>query len=318
LARRLLALQCFCFGCVAPIAPQPAFPVDAGKELGPRPIPPPTFLAADAARRVVAIGDIHGDLGSARDALRLAGVIDSNNRWSGGDALVVQVGDQLDRGDDEQEILDWFEMLSDEAWLDGGGFYPLIGNHETMNVRWDFRYVTAGGWRDFDTTEFDEQDPEIMNFPAEQRGRAAAFAPGGPYASLLAGHNTVQVIGDTVFVHGGIFAHHAERGLERVNAEIHAWMHGNAQTPTSIRGEDSLVWSRHFSDAPDAADCDLLSAALAAVPARRMVVAHTVQSAGINEACNGLVYRIDVGLADYYGGSTEVLEIVGDTVRVLR
>ena len=34
-------------------------------------------------KRVVAIGDVHGDLGALREALRLAGAIDSDDRWVG-------------------------------------------------------------------------------------------------------------------------------------------------------------------------------------------------------------------------------------------
>ena len=49
-----------------------------------------------------------------------------------------------------------------------------------------------------------------------------------------------------------------------------------------------------------------------------MVMGHTVQRDGITSACEGLAWRIDVGMATYYGGPVEVLEIVGDSVRVLR
>src|SRR5688500_6932282 len=58
------------------------------------------------AARVIAIGDLHGDLAATRRALRLAGAIDEHDRWIGGDLVVVQTGDQLDRGDDEQAIVD--------------------------------------------------------------------------------------------------------------------------------------------------------------------------------------------------------------------
>ena len=58
--------------------------------------------------RIVAIGDLHGDLDACRRALRLGGAIDDADRWIGGDLVVVQTGDQLDRGDDEQAIIDLF------------------------------------------------------------------------------------------------------------------------------------------------------------------------------------------------------------------
>jgi hypothetical protein len=56
---------------------------------------------------------------------------------------------------------------------------------------------------------------------------------------------------------------------------------------------------------------------LGALGAKRMVVGHTVQQRGITDACEGTLWRIDVGLAAYYGGPIEVLEIAGEP-RVLR
>jgi hypothetical protein len=80
----------------------------------------------------------------------------------------------------------------------------------------------------------------------------------------------------------------------------------------------SPVWSRHYSDAPDWEDCLLLFETLDALGAARMVVAHTVQTQGITSACEEKVWRVDVGLAAYYGGLPAALEIVGDQVKVLQ
>ena len=51
--------------------------------------PHPTFLPA--AARVVAIGDLHGDLHKARRAFRVGGLIDERDRWVGGTTTAVQV-----------------------------------------------------------------------------------------------------------------------------------------------------------------------------------------------------------------------------------
>jgi hypothetical protein len=45
-----------------------------------------------APERLIAIGDIHGDLSKARAALRVAQVLDANDHWIGGKTVVVQVG----------------------------------------------------------------------------------------------------------------------------------------------------------------------------------------------------------------------------------
>lgn len=46
-----------------------------------------------AAPREVAFSDVHGDIEAARAALQLAGAIDDEDRWIGGDLVVVQTGD---------------------------------------------------------------------------------------------------------------------------------------------------------------------------------------------------------------------------------
>lgn len=68
-----------------PAAPRPPH---AQPDAAP-PQPPP--LALPAVSRLVAVGDLHGDLGKARCAFRLAGLIDGQDRWAGGTTTVVQV-----------------------------------------------------------------------------------------------------------------------------------------------------------------------------------------------------------------------------------
>jgi len=282
-------------------------------ERPPRQIPPPTTVPEPA--RLVGVGDFHGDINAARNVLRLAGAIDGQDRWIGGELVVVQVGDQLDRGDDEEDILLMLERLADEAHAVGGAIYPLIGNHETMNVELDFRYVTEGGWLDFADHDYDENDSLIMSYQPIERGRVAAFRPGGEFAQLLAGHNVVMVVGDTLFVHGGILPAHVELGLETVNSNVRNWMLNGGSTPAEIHS-DSPVWSRHYSDDVGPDDCAMLGQVLDALGLDRMVVAHTVQDS-INAECDGRVWRIDVGMSAAYGGSPGALEIIGDQVRVL-
>jgi hypothetical protein len=49
-----------------------------------------------------------------------------------------------------------------------------------------------------------------------------------------------------------------------------------------------------------------------------MVMGHTPQRAGVSFACDDKAVRIDVGLARYYQGPMEVLEVVDETTKVLR
>jgi hypothetical protein len=56
---------------------------------------------------------------------------------------------------------------------------------------------------------------------------------------------------------------------------------------------------------------------LAELKVARIVVGHTVQDHGISSACDGKVWRIDVGLAAHYGGPTEVLELTSGGAKIL-
>lgn len=249
----------------------------------------------------VAIGDLHGDLAQTRKALRLAGAIDERDRWIGGKLVLVQTGDVIDRGEEDREVIDLLERLEKEAKAAGGKLILLTGNHELMNVAQDFRYVARESVPAFDSLG----------------GRAEAFRPGGPYAQVLAAHPIVVQLGDTVFVHGGVLSKHVQYGLDRINEEARSYMRGSRRELSSaLAAEDSPLWTRAYSD--QAPDCQELTETLRRLSAKRMVVGHTPQSAGINSACDGQVWRIDVGLSRHYGGPVQALKMQGNEAKVLR
>ncbi|XP_023645919.1 shewanella-like protein phosphatase 1 isoform X2 [Capsella rubella] len=248
---------------------------------------PPTFVSAPA-RRIIAVGDLHGDLSKARDALQLGGVLSSDGRdqWIGQDTVLVQVGDILDRGDDEIAILSLLRSLDVQAKANGGAVFQVNGNHETMNVEGDFRYVDA---RAFDEcTDFldyledyaQDWDKAFTNWIFESRqwkedrrssqtywdqwnvvkrqkgviARSVLFRPGGRLACELARHGVVLRINNWVFCHGGLLPHHVAYGVERINREVSTWMRSatnyedSPQMPfIATRGYDSVVWSRLYS-----------------------------------------------------------------------
>jgi len=165
--------------------------------------------------------------------------------------------------------------------------------------------------------ETGEPDSLLLQFEMGQRGRVAAFRPGGPYAMQLARRNTILMIGDNLFVHGGVLPEHLDLGLEKLNRQIQLWLAGEGPPPEGIHTRTSPTWTRIYSDKPDADSCLILQEVLERLGAARMIVGHTVQDDGITAYCEQKVWCIDSGLAAYYGSATTVLEIVGSQVRIL-
>ena len=52
--------------------------------------------AAMAGNRVVAIGDLHAAPEAARTTLRIAGLMDDQGHWAGGNTVLIQTGDVTD------------------------------------------------------------------------------------------------------------------------------------------------------------------------------------------------------------------------------
>jgi hypothetical protein len=275
-------------------------------------------LTYPAPQRLVAIGDLHGDLDATRRVLRLAGAIDASDAWIGGALFVVQTGDQIDRGDDDRAILDLFDRLRGEAKAKGGTVLALNGNHELMNVELDFRYVTSGSFATF--AEFARDNhPGAARLSEAQRGRGTAFLPGGVYARRLAERPVVAIVGDSVFVHGGLLMKHLVYGLEKLDSETRAWLRGEQPSPPrAVVAEDGVVWLRDFSAQTGQRECAELATLLDALGVKRLVMGHTPQKPSINEACDGRAVRIDAGMARFYGGQVQAFEIAGGKTRVLK
>ena len=86
-------------------------------------------------KRHFIFGDIHGELAGFKYALRRAGLIDNEGNWVGGDQVLVQMGDMIDRGPRSLGALSFIRKLQQSAASSGGKVIRLIGNHELMFLR---------------------------------------------------------------------------------------------------------------------------------------------------------------------------------------
>ena len=293
----------------------------------------PTVLPA--VKRIIAIGDIHGDYRLAVRSFQIAGLIDDDLNWIAKppDTVVVQIGDQIDscrpmegewdcqqtrqRDDapDDVKILHFFDEMHKRAVVHGGAVYSLFGNHELINVSGFFKYVSYDNFYNF---KYGEYEGPI--------GRRAAFQPGGPIASRLACTRlSAIIIGSNLFVHAGIlpalvkeldFVNVDNRTkLKYLNAIVRKWLL-NRLSPEYERYRRLIVdnnnlspfWTRIFGNIAPGLKLDTPQCAasvgevLEIFKIGQMIVGHTPQpftpyKAEVNGTCNNRLFRIDGGFS---------------------
>ena len=160
------------------------------------------------SRRVVAVGDVHGDVAAFTRVLTAAQIIDpSTRRWAGGTTTLVQLGDILDRGRQEGECWSLPRSLRQEAGEAGGEVITLLGNHEILNV--------CG-----QAANYVHPKAQLAFGP----DRTMAFAPGGELALELSEWPVCVILDRTAYVHGGLPNGATVEGIEALNRETRRWL----------------------------------------------------------------------------------------------
>jgi 3',5'-cyclic AMP phosphodiesterase CpdA len=251
--------------------------------------------------RVVALGDLHADAPQALAALQMAGVVDEQGHWAAGRDIFVQTGDITDRGPDSKKLMDLMDQLAEEARAAGGEVRSLNGNHESMNLLGDWRYVHPLDVEQFGGVE----------------ARTAAFSGGGAYAKWVQERPVVTQVEETIFVHGGVTPFFAAKGVDGINAEARTALTARDRE-APVLGSEGPLWYRGYISDDESTACKDLATALAALGATRMVVGHTTRRDGkVQSRCGGRVTVIDVGIASHYGGHLAAWESIGGDARAI-
>ncbi|CAD2217929.1 serine/threonine phosphatase [Angomonas deanei] len=139
------------------------------------------------ARRIVALGDLHGDYEQSLAVLRLTRLIDDKNEWIGQDTLLVQLGDVLDVGPDDIKICRLLMKLQATATTKGGDVIQLLGNHELRNFRGDYRAV----------------NPDSLAESGGEKGRDQLLSNQTKLGLYLRTRKAIFHMGPFLFMHGG-------------------------------------------------------------------------------------------------------------------
>jgi hypothetical protein len=211
---------------------------------------PAAPLVAQGTARLVAIGDIHGEIDGFKRILQAAGLADATGRWTGRRAQLIQTGDYTDRGTGTRAVLDLLIALEQQARRDGGRAFALLGNHEVMNLIGDTRDVTPEIFATFADVNSEkkrneawqqyarlgaaklaqgEPVPEVYRqtreawmttHPPGYVEYREAFAPRGKYGAWLRDKPIVTEVNGNIFMHAGISPARAPEKLEDLNIRV--------------------------------------------------------------------------------------------------
>lgn len=81
-------------------------------------------------KRIIVVGDVHGQFDPFVKILRHAGLLDENLNWCGTHNRLIQMGDIFDRGPFSRKVDDLLDKIQRQAALSNGEVVRLVGNHE--------------------------------------------------------------------------------------------------------------------------------------------------------------------------------------------
>lgn len=240
-----------------------------------------------AGARIVALSDIHGQYELMVRLLRANGVIDGKDRWRLGRDHLVIAGDVFDRGPKVTEAFWLLFQLQQQARKAGGAVHFLLGNHETMVLYDDLRYVNP---------KYAEVAKRL------DRPYPALYGPDSVLGGWLRTRPVMLRLGDTLFLHGGIAPDNIDlvAAMDATNAAYDrslgapkAQVKADPATARLYDGKASPIWYRGYFNGqlstPDVATLvDRLGLA-------RIVVGHTT----IGEVASfhgGRIIAIDSGI----------------------
>lgn len=253
---------------VPAVGSQPAFKVT----LRPPAANAPDTVKFSAKSPLLVVADTHGEFEILAQMLIAQKVVDASLQWRFGRGHVVVLGDVFDRGPNHLEILWLLYELEAQAAKAGGGVHLVLGNHETMVLRGDLRYLHP-------------KYPESANVLGAS-SYAQLFGPSSVLGQWLRAQPVMLKVNDLLCLHGGVSRDLLDRklSLARINATVRASQSGAPIEPESAKLAQFLLmtngplWYRgYFAEHGDFAPATMedVDATLAAFGVSRVLVGHT-------------------------------------------
>lgn len=223
--------------------------------------------------KVFVMSDPHGRLDCVISLLQGNNIIDENYQWNFGNNHLMVIGDIFDRGYDVPQIFWLFYKLEEEAAQAGGQVSFLLGNHEPLVTANDLRY----------TKDKYKQLAEKLGMTYPE-----LFGPETELGKWLGTRNTMQTIGNDLYVHAGLGKDFYDHNLDipTVNEEMSRALfmskpERKALSPLTafLYGNDGPIWYRGLVRSEEKyhpISSDSLQMIMDRYGAQHIIVGHTI------------------------------------------
>jgi hypothetical protein len=263
----------------------------------------PLPMVKFSAPKLAALSDIHGQFHLLQALLQQHGIIDAQQHWLFGDGHLIIAGDVMDRGPAVTEILWFLYQLEQQAREAGGQLHLLLGNHETMVLRGDLRYLN----------DKYQQVEQVLGTSYQQ-----LYSADSVLGDWLRSRPVLVQVNDSVFVHAGLHPDYLALGLsmtevnEHYRASLGLDKAAVKQQPVLefLYGSLGPIWYRGYFRGKGAVSQEELGQLLQQLHARRVIVGHTSMDA-IYSHQGGQVISLDSNIKKGESGELLLWQLPG-------
>jgi hypothetical protein len=245
--------------------------------------------------KIFAVSDIEGNFNVLASLLQGNGIIDENFNWAFGDGHLVVNGDMVDRGELVTQVLWLIYKLEQQAQAQNGMVHVILGNHENMDIK---------GRTDYAQDKYIAAAQMISKRDDPSEALRYLFSKNAELGKWLRSKNSIERIGDIIFVHAGLSSELIEYDFtfQQINDSIRAYLDYQTSEIENDRARFLFrsfgpLWFRgmvmDYKDYYTKVTQLEVDSILAHYNANNIVISHTILDS-VSTDYNGRVIRIDV------------------------
>lgn len=248
--------------------------------------------------RVFVTSDIEGNFNAFYSLLVGNKIMSKDFNWTFGNGHLVIAGDMVDRGNNVMPCLWLLYKLEQDAKINGGQVHYILGNHDVMNMQLNLKYVQP---------KYIQLAKILSNKENDQEAYKHLMSNTNELVKWIKSKNTIEKIGNSLFLHGGISEDLVDTGLsiQEINDYVRKYIDndlygnpGNDEYANLIFGPMGPLWYRGLvkdhKKYYKKIDSNSLDDILRFYNVEHIIIGHTIIDDQVTADFKGKVIRVDI------------------------